>query len=196
MPCHLIGPDSLVELQCLLGYMPLHDRSMIMITFRSHLAQVFQRLAASEAELYWVGLLRSPLDSLPCWMTDWREGDWFCPECNDHQFSRNSHCRGCLTPIPEESELEEVNRLGWIAYAQPSNKRARMEQGYACAIHGKRRSGAGWTRPGAIARTCPVEDECKMAGELGSRGCRLLGIASHKRRSLDDELDQIQARRE
>lgn len=30
-------------------------------------------------------------------------GDWFCPGCNDHQFSRNMTCRQCGIPKPEDS---------------------------------------------------------------------------------------------
>merc|ERR1719231_1552768 len=27
-------------------------------------------------------------------------GDWICPGCGDHQFSRNETCRRCATPKP------------------------------------------------------------------------------------------------
>ena len=27
----------------------------------------------------------------------WREGDWQCPSCNDHQFAQNTECRKCGT---------------------------------------------------------------------------------------------------
>lgn len=31
-----------------------------------------------------------------------KPGDWNCPNCNDLQFARNSECRKCGTPKPEE----------------------------------------------------------------------------------------------
>mmetsp|Transcript_6933 Transcript_6933/g.20271 ORF Transcript_6933/g.20271 Transcript_6933/m.20271 type:complete len:99 (+) Transcript_6933:2-298(+) len=31
------------------------------------------------------------------------QGDWECPECNDYQFARNTHCRRCGAPKPGES---------------------------------------------------------------------------------------------
>merc|ERR1740121_906317 len=30
-----------------------------------------------------------------------RDGDWKCPSCGDHQFARNDKCRKCETPKPE-----------------------------------------------------------------------------------------------
>ncbi|QDZ20622.1 hypothetical protein HOP50_04g31420 [Chloropicon primus] len=32
-----------------------------------------------------------------------KPGDWECPECNDYQFARNTHCRRCGAPKPGES---------------------------------------------------------------------------------------------
>merc|ERR1719203_208143 len=29
-----------------------------------------------------------------------KEGDWVCPSCYDHQFSKNDVCRQCQTPKP------------------------------------------------------------------------------------------------
>merc|ERR1712019_72057 len=29
-----------------------------------------------------------------------RNGDWYCPNCNDLQFRRNTTCRKCGTPNP------------------------------------------------------------------------------------------------
>jgi len=31
----------------------------------------------------------------------WREGDWSCPSCGDHQWALNSSCRICGTPKPD-----------------------------------------------------------------------------------------------
>jgi inhibitor of KinA sporulation pathway (predicted exonuclease)/predicted RNA-binding Zn-ribbon protein involved in translation (DUF1610 family) len=31
-----------------------------------------------------------------------REGDWNCPQCGDHQFARNTHCRKCQAPRPHD----------------------------------------------------------------------------------------------
>jgi len=33
-----------------------------------------------------------------------KPGDWICPACSDHQFSRNSTCRRCGEPKPETAD--------------------------------------------------------------------------------------------
>merc|ERR1719350_2477245 len=35
-------------------------------------------------------------------------GDWSCPACGDLQFARNSVCRMCSTPKPEEGDGSEA----------------------------------------------------------------------------------------
>ena len=60
-----------------------------------------------------------------------RPGDWKCPECDDHQFARNTHCRLCQTAKPKgegkggevynfnaqaiggNEEVDESWELGW-----------------------------------------------------------------------------------
>jgi len=34
-----------------------------------------------------------------------RDGDWFCPSCHDHQFSKNACCRNCGTQRPDDPSL-------------------------------------------------------------------------------------------
>merc|ERR1719230_345807 len=43
-----------------------------------------------------------------------QDGDWYCPNCGDHQFSRNIKCRQCSTPKPtEEEQWEEPFNGDW-----------------------------------------------------------------------------------
>lgn len=34
-----------------------------------------------------------------------RQGDWFCPQCGDHQFAKNQICRQCGGPRPDDTSL-------------------------------------------------------------------------------------------
>merc|ERR1711972_229913 len=34
-----------------------------------------------------------------------RDGDWECPNCQDHNFGRNTECRRCGTPKPEGANM-------------------------------------------------------------------------------------------
>lgn len=36
-----------------------------------------------------------------------RPGDWSCPNCGDHVFARNQHCRRCSTARPDEGGNEQ-----------------------------------------------------------------------------------------
>lgn len=44
-----------------------------------------------------------PQSKLPQSKQAMTPGDWFCPSCNDHQFSRNLACRQCGTPKPADA---------------------------------------------------------------------------------------------
>eukprot|EP00446_Apocalathium_sp_SHHI-4_P002663 CAMPEP_0177180388 /NCGR_PEP_ID=MMETSP0367-20130122/15367_1 /TAXON_ID=447022 ORGANISM="Scrippsiella hangoei-like, Strain SHHI-4" /NCGR_SAMPLE_ID=MMETSP0367 /ASSEMBLY_ACC=CAM_ASM_000362 /LENGTH=165 /DNA_ID=CAMNT_0018627173 /DNA_START=71 /DNA_END=568 /DNA_ORIENTATION=+ len=38
---------------------------------------------------------------------DFKEGDWSCPACGDHQFKRNTQCRKCGEANPEAPDTAE-----------------------------------------------------------------------------------------
>jgi hypothetical protein len=40
----------------------------------------------------------------------WREGDWSCPSCSDHQFASNTQCRKCGARKPAEAAGPSKNR--------------------------------------------------------------------------------------
>eukprot|EP00439_Symbiodinium_sp_Y106_P021914 s4774_g2.t1 len=47
---------------------------------------------------------------------DFKEGDWICSECGDHQFARNETCRKCGAPRPATSDgLGGFGSLGGMA---------------------------------------------------------------------------------
>lgn len=38
-----------------------------------------------------------------------RAGDWLCPNCEDHQFAKNTHCRKCNTVKPGEEGVSSTS---------------------------------------------------------------------------------------
>jgi len=78
-------------------------------------------------------------------MNDRRPGDWDCPECNDHQFARNSHCRKCgaVKPggqsegeapqqQPPRRRFQEFKRGDWSCMVCGDHQYARNTQCRRC----------------------------------------------------------------
>jgi len=42
-----------------------------------------------------------------------RPGDWICPKCNDHVFAKNSACRRCNTPNPNQDASTEYAQAAY-----------------------------------------------------------------------------------
>ena len=42
-------------------------------------------------------------------MPQFKEGDWYCENCNDHQFAKNTFCRLCNTPRPKNVKGSNKN---------------------------------------------------------------------------------------
>jgi len=65
-------------------------------------------------------------------MGDFRDGDWYCERCGDHQFERNLMCRKCATPKPMVSTNSQASKAGdWIC-PNPNCKDLQFERNAFC----------------------------------------------------------------
>ncbi|CAE8617506.1 unnamed protein product [Polarella glacialis] len=63
---------------------------------------------------------------------DFKDGDWTCGSCGDHQFGRNNSCRKCGDPKPVVSSNNQLSKAGdWIC-PNPSCKDLQFEKNQEC----------------------------------------------------------------
>merc|ERR1719492_434581 len=59
-----------------------------------------------------------------------KDGDWNCPACGDHQFAKNSVCRKCSQPRPVDNAAQGGQQWAqggqqWAQGGQPWAKKVR-----------------------------------------------------------------------
>eukprot|EP00416_Gambierdiscus_australes_P024821 CAMPEP_0171071298 /NCGR_PEP_ID=MMETSP0766_2-20121228/10247_1 /TAXON_ID=439317 /ORGANISM="Gambierdiscus australes, Strain CAWD 149" /LENGTH=363 /DNA_ID=CAMNT_0011527833 /DNA_START=122 /DNA_END=1209 /DNA_ORIENTATION=+ len=65
-------------------------------------------------------------------LSNFKDGDWHCAACGDHQFARNSQCRRCGAPKPVVSTNQQVAKPGdWIC-PNPACQDLQFERNPAC----------------------------------------------------------------
>jgi len=79
-----------------LRQLPPHQQKMVIA--RGSLDGVRDRTASL------IGRMKNAVQGLPLV----RGGEWICPGCGDHQFSRNQFCRKCRTPNPSAPPPEPM----------------------------------------------------------------------------------------
>eukprot|EP00931_Biecheleriopsis_adriatica_P009729 TRINITY_DN1107_c0_g1_i3.p1 TRINITY_DN1107_c0_g1~~TRINITY_DN1107_c0_g1_i3.p1 ORF type:complete len:652 (-),score=154.18 TRINITY_DN1107_c0_g1_i3:131-2059(-) len=79
-----------------LRQLPPHQQKMVIA--RGSLDGVRDRTASL------IGRMKNVVQGLPLV----RGGEWICPGCGDHQFSRNQFCRKCRTPNPSAPPPEPM----------------------------------------------------------------------------------------
>eukprot|EP00931_Biecheleriopsis_adriatica_P107248 TRINITY_DN8159_c0_g1_i1.p1 TRINITY_DN8159_c0_g1~~TRINITY_DN8159_c0_g1_i1.p1 ORF type:complete len:543 (+),score=50.03 TRINITY_DN8159_c0_g1_i1:80-1708(+) len=83
---------------------------------------------------------------------NFKEGDWECTACGDHQFARNSSCRKCGAPRPMVSSNNQISKAGdWIC-PNPDCRDLQFERNDAC-----RRCGTPKPRNAGIRGGSPYE---------------------------------------
>lgn len=114
---------------------------------------------------------------------DVRTGDWACSQCGDHQFAKNTHCRGCGAPKPEnpigaaysgvltamkgyvggKGAAKGGDSAGYGAWG----KGAGAGDNQMCSVHGKVRSTNNMIEDGAGGWMCCAPNECKVGNPGG-----------------------------
>merc|ERR1712232_873093 len=110
-----------------------------------------------------------------------KPGDWSCPNCGDHQFARNQHCRRCGTPNPNPGGGMDGGKgwdcdggKGWgMGMDQPWG--AGFQKGYAPMKGGKGqmmgKGGSGDQGGQPTSWKCPACGELVFARNTECKSC-------------------------
>lgn len=98
-------------------------------------------------------------------------GDWYCPGCNDHQFARNTECRKCGQPNPNNGGVGNNVGGAWPLEQKMVGDVAPGEPTMACALHGTTRGVMSLTSDGLGGVRCKPGMECNaVALSAGGKG--------------------------
>jgi len=101
-----------------------------------------------------------------------REGDWYCERCGDHQFERNLMCRKCAAPKPMVSTNNQASKAGdWIC-PNPQCMDLQFERNMVC-----RKCGSG--RPAGTLQKAGADGQGELGGSSGGEtAARPMGNSS------------------